>query len=96
MEPRGAANRFLAPEGDEFVFWEVGSLLASKEGLAASLPESAWLCAVDPAPVLGLHLVSPAKTMLWGPFLSPGLPACLLASFASNHLVNCPAVQLTY
>ena len=68
---------------------------ASKEGPPAKLPDSAWLCAVDPAPVW-VSIGSPwPRPCFAGPFLQPGLPACVLASFPSRLLVNPPGAQLT-
>lgn len=103
MEPTGAANRFLAPE-DEFVFWEVGSLLVPprKDSQPASqrvpgcvlwTPPQCWVSIWSLQPSLSiwsLHALG-AVSVAWSPCLPPGLltiQPSCKLSSSPAHLLN--------
>lgn len=46
-----------------------------------------------PRPSIGSPFGLSSQGHALGSFLQPGLPACLLASFPSSRLVNCPVAQ---
>lgn len=75
--------------------WEVVSLLVPPRKDPQPNPQTAPGCVLWPCPSVGLRGSPWPRPCFAGPFLQPGLPACVLASFPSRLLVNPPGAQLT-